>query len=190
MKYIGAAFLTLATMICALTIAIAKEGDHLGKYEWAVPYLAAVLCVFVILGLASLVKAGRQQEQKNNAPPLHPPVNVHHENKPQTHIENKPVFENKPTIIVSTGASPAPAPELQLAYNEVFAFLERTMQRGRAVPYFVEHIATATHLPEQQVFNALQRLIEEEHVFRRPIEGVGTDGGCTRWGFFYWYAHY
>ena len=64
------------------------------------------------------------------------------------------------------------------------------MQRGQAVTYFVEDIAKEINLPEQQVFNALQRLFKEEHAYRSSIEGVGTDGGSTRWGYVYWYAHF
>lgn len=75
-------------------------------------------------------------------------------------------------------------------YSEVLAFLERTMQRGRAVPYFVEHVAAAIHLPERDVFDALQKLVNEGHAFSRPIEGVGSDGDYTRWGHVYWYAHF
>ena len=97
---------------------------------------------------------------KRAAPPM-PSVSVNQKNEPETHIENKPVFENKPTIIVSTGAVAVPAPESERAYDEVLAFLERKMQRGRAVEYFVEHIASETHLPEQRVFNALQRLFRK-----------------------------
>ena len=132
--------------------------------------------------------------RKKKTEPEPPTMTTHVENKPDIRIdnkpvfENKPIFENKPTIIVSTGAASVPAPDH--AYREVLAFLERTSIRGQAVTYFVEHIATATHLPEQQVFNALQKLFKEQHVFRSSIEGVGTGGGYTRWGFVYWYAHF
>lgn len=81
MKYAGAAFLTAATMLCALTIAIAREGDHLGKYEWAVPYLIGVILLCFVCGVVSLVTTGRQEEKRNNAPPPPPPaVSVHLEN--------------------------------------------------------------------------------------------------------------
>jgi hypothetical protein len=67
MKY-STAFFTAATMLLALTIAIAKEGAHLGQYEWAVPYLVAAIIVCFVLALISLRKEGRQQ----NAPaPIH-----------------------------------------------------------------------------------------------------------------------
>jgi hypothetical protein len=94
-----------------------------------------------------------------------------------------------PTIHVSSGsAAPAPAPDH--AYNEVLAFLERTRKPGRAVMYFVEHIAAATGLAEPEVARVLERLYDEEHVYRRSIEGIGTDGTTTRWGYVYWYAHF
>jgi hypothetical protein len=50
MKYLGSGFFVIATMVCALTIAIAKEGDHLGRYEWSVPYLITVIAICVVLG--------------------------------------------------------------------------------------------------------------------------------------------
>jgi hypothetical protein len=76
------------------------------------------------------------------------------------------------------------------AYTEVLAFLERTMQPNRGVTYFVEHIASATNFSEGQVADALQRLHSEGHVFRSNIEGYGTNGDHTKWGFVYWYAHF
>jgi hypothetical protein len=76
------------------------------------------------------------------------------------------------------------------AYSEVLAFLQRTSQPGRGVTYFVEHIAEATGFPEQQVSDSLRRLFSEEQVYRSPIEGIGSDGGRTKWGYVYWYAHF
>ena len=55
-------------MLLAITIAIAKEGAHLGQYEWAVPYLLAAIVVCFVLALISLRKEGRQQ---NPTAPIH-----------------------------------------------------------------------------------------------------------------------
>lgn len=174
--------LGVAGILAAIGTTIANaNGLFAGHPSLAYWFWGGSLAILVIAVAGWLF---RPREQATKALP-----SVHQGNKPEIHIENKPVFENKPTIIISTGAA-APAPESERAYSEVLAFLERTMQRGRAVTYFVENIATATHLPEQQIFNALQRLVEEEHAFRSPIEGVGTDGRSTRWGHVYWYAHF
>ena len=64
MKYIGGAFLALATMLCALTIAIAREGNMLAQYEWAVPYLVLAIIASLMLGAFCLRQSGRQQEKK------------------------------------------------------------------------------------------------------------------------------
>lgn len=73
MKYLGPAFLAIAAMLSALTIAIAKEGDHLGRYEWAVPYLGGIIALCVILGIISLVVAGRNHDKSDALPNFPPP---------------------------------------------------------------------------------------------------------------------
>jgi hypothetical protein len=81
MKYLGAVFLTLVTMLSALILAIVKEGAHLGRYEWAVPYLAGLLVLSLIAAVISFVKAGRQSENKITPPPRKDaPINIHLEN--------------------------------------------------------------------------------------------------------------
>jgi hypothetical protein len=81
MKYLGPAFLTAAAMLGALTIAIAREGDHLGRYEWAVPYLTGVIVLCVILGVVSLLSAGRQQQKRRDSLPLAPPQSQHNDQR-------------------------------------------------------------------------------------------------------------
>ena len=76
------------------------------------------------------------------------------------------------------------------AYGEVLAFLRRTSQRGQGVMYFVEHISTATGVSEQSVAGILERLFSEGHVGRSGIEGRGSSGEETKWGYVYWYAHF
>lgn len=88
----------------------------------------------------------------------------------------------------SAAAAPAPAPDT--TYSEVLAFLERTKQPDRAVTYFVENIAAATGLAEPEVARVLERLLSEGHVDRREIQGRGSDGQSTKWGYVYWYAHF
>ncbi len=176
----------MASIFANIAFQIGLATGHFKSYEnlmYPLFGLAAILGVWwIVLWI---------RNPKETTPPAAPSVHV--ENEPTTHIENKPifenrpVFENKPTIIVSTGAAPAPASDH--AYSEVLAFLERTSQPGRAVPYFVEDIAAATGLSEQQVADALKRLCDEEHVFRRGIEGRGRDRRYTKWGYVYWYAH-
>jgi len=184
MAALVAVVLAMATTLCGLAVAMIK-GDLWKAAPYWLPYalFAASVALYILAAILGVLHFRREQATKNLPA-------VHQENKPENHIENRPVFENNPTIIVSTGEAPASTPESERAYSAVLAFLERTMQRGRAVMYFVENIAAATHLPEQQVFNALQKLVEDGHVFRSPIEGVGTDGGSTRWGHVYWYAHF
>lgn len=177
----------MASIVANIAFQIGLATGHFKSYEnlmYPLFGLAAILGVWwIVLWI---------RNPKETPPPAAPSVHV--ENEPTTHIENKPifenrpVFENKPTIIVSTGAAPAPA--LDHAYSEVLAFLERTSQPGRAVMYFVENIASATGLAEQQVADALKRLYADEHVYRSPIEGRGSDGGETKWGYVYWYAHF
>jgi hypothetical protein len=137
-----------------------------------------------VLGIWWLVLWFRNPKETAATPAAATP-SVHVENRPI--FENKPVFENKPTFIVSTGAAPA---ETDRVYREVLAFLERTMVRGRAVMYFVEKIALETGFEERPVFEALERLVKEGHVFKSSVEGQGTNGRYTRWVFFYWYAHF
>ena len=66
-------------MLCALTIAIARE--HLGKYEWAVPYLGGMIALCIILGVVSLVVTGRQQDKRRDLSTPPPPRNRHHEQR-------------------------------------------------------------------------------------------------------------
>jgi hypothetical protein len=83
MKYIGAAFFSVATMLGALTIAIARESGQLGKYEWAVPYLIVAIVASMILGITCLIKVGRQQEKQSAAsasPPQSSPFNINFSN--------------------------------------------------------------------------------------------------------------
>ncbi len=79
MKNLGPAFLAAAAMLCALTIAIARE--HLGKYEWAVPYLGGMIALCIILGVVSLVVTGRQQDKRRDLSTPPPPRNRHHEQR-------------------------------------------------------------------------------------------------------------
>jgi len=68
------------------------------------------------IGLALMAVAFIFFRKKKSEPQSATIATAHVENKPETHIENKPVFENrpvfenKPTIIVNTGAAPAAAP--------------------------------------------------------------------------------
>jgi hypothetical protein len=56
--------------------------------------------------------------------------------------------------------------------------------------YFVENVTSAVGVAEEQVAAALERLYSDQQVFRSPVEGRGSDGGTTKWGFVYWYAHF
>lgn len=80
-------------------------------------------------------------------------------------------------------------------YNEVLSFLKTnsktgsTSETGSASMFFVEHIASAIGIGEEQVAAALKRLYDDAQVFRSGIEGRGRDGSETKWGYVYWYAH-
>jgi hypothetical protein len=142
MKYIGAVFLTVATMLCALTIAIAKEGDHLGRYEWTVPYLIAALLVCLLLGIISLVKAGRQQEQRRNAPSPLQTITQKQEVSPHFHQEFKP------TIQIGIGDTKSSNSEQEKLRHEQLildSIKQRQQGQTRRIMYLVEAVA-AEHL--------------------------------------------
>ena len=128
-----------------------------------------------------LVAAIIGKRKVETAPPTLPPI--HNENKQQFN----PVFSPQNTVIVNAGNHDT---DTEKAYEAVLAFLERTSRPGIAIKYFVESIAEATGLKESRVADALQRLFAEQHVYRTQIEGVGSDGSRTRWGYVYWYAHF
>ena len=172
MKYIGAAFLTLATMLCGLTIAIAKEGDHLGRYEWAVPYLAVAICVCVVLGIVSLVRAGRQQEQKSSPPPLPSPF---------SQIIKQ---EASPRIDVNVGADARNARlEEEHDRNEhhdklVKKYLDEHREPEKQVNHLVEITAPKINLEEQEVAASFERLYKKGILRRSTLD--------TKWDFVYW----
>ncbi len=81
-------------------------------------------------------------------------------------------------------------------YTEVLSFLKANSKRastartGSATMFFVEHIASAIGTGEEQVATALQRLYDDGQAFRSSIEGRGSNGDETKWGYVYWYAHF
>jgi hypothetical protein len=111
MAALVAVVLAMATTLFGLAVAMIKGDLWKAAPHW-LPYSLFVAsgALYVLAAMLGLLHFRREQATK--APPA-----VHQENKPETHIENKPVFENKPTIIFSTGATPAPTPESERAYN-------------------------------------------------------------------------
>lgn len=168
MKYTGAAFLTIATMLCALTIAIAREGAHLGTYEWAVPYLAAAMLVCIVSGIALLARAGKHQEKRNHA--LQSPAQAHQENKnefsPQFNPQFSPQFN--PTITIGAPAAHSNSEEERLRLEtEVIAFMKKAHPNNG---YQTEEVARGIGSDVDQTRAALDRLHNKDKVLCLSVD--------------------
>ena len=125
---LSTAFFTAATILTALTLAIAKEGARLGRYEWAVPYLAVLLIVCFLLGTWSLWRE-KQHVPLRPDPPFSQVIKQ--EANPQINQ----------TVIVHRDAPIAPqrSPAEQFHHDKAKAFLEK---RGVKFVEALRHLHT------------------------------------------------
>jgi hypothetical protein len=107
----------VGSVIASIAFQIGLSTGHFKNYEWAMMpmfTLSGLLFSFAALVWFRTFWAHRKALPVQQEHPAVPPIHV--ENKPETKIENKPVFnnqpifENKPTFIISPAAAPAAAP--------------------------------------------------------------------------------
>jgi hypothetical protein len=69
MRNLYPAFFTVATVLVALVVAIAKEAGHLGQYGRGVPYLIAAILLCIALGVVCLISGKHQRDSVWPSPP-------------------------------------------------------------------------------------------------------------------------
>jgi uncharacterized protein YhhL (DUF1145 family) len=155
MKYIVPVILTVTAMLAGVTIAIINESHNFKGYAWAVPYLAALIFLLLVLAISIVIFNSRAEREKKTEP--HTPTTVHQENRQ----EFNPQFN--PQIVI--GGSPAVAAELNETAKRIRAFMKSAHPHSA---YKADEIATELNLTKSHAQGELKNLATEG--WARPIK--------------------